>query len=806
MRKFGIALLLIIAAVAIWQLSTPVPEVPVPQKDTPQISKPDIAPVAKIDARSSLKVKDGWGYYFSFIEDSTGKLMSGVSAQLLWKESDEQQTKDINHDSHAGFVQLSKDHHEFSLRFSHPTHYSEQRSYNVSLSPENPTATLEVHMILGETVSGRVYDAATDKGIEGVKVGVGRRKSPGAVTGETGNYRIGGVRSGRKQIFLDHAKGYIDPPNMRNGSLVDISKGQALTGVDFALDKGIFASIQGMVVNAEGKPVSGIKVQTISYDDTMTGYQSAEDISANDGSFLLEELLVDDGFYVTATSKGLISEEVGPLSLTAEGIKDLTLELIPTGSISGQVVDVNSGKPVTEPSFIVDVIHTWRGRKSVGGKPTNLNDDGHFTISELAADTYGLFLNSHPNVYRSGWVTAQIEVTLEAGEHVKDVKLTFDHKAYLKSKMASKVKKPTKAPKPSMFPEVKGQIVRTGSSDPVTAFDLKIMHKTMGETRSQRSIQHPKGLFTIKENQGHTLELDISAKGYAPKRVKYTLDNPNDFKSPLVISLDPGAELEGRVVDTDGNGIAGAKVFIGFNPALMESGGFAHPADTTTGTDGSFMLNTLTDSSTRIYAQHPTYAVGFEDITPTHEHSSTLDIVLTEGGIIEGVVKLLGEPIPNTFIMALDESGKNIEIENSQTDKEGRYRITRLAPGDYTVYTNINDFSRTIKVFAEVADGMVTDADILFDDSQHSLSGLITLNGETPWSLTVQANVQSTTGLETTSVRAKDSSTYTIENLPAGEAEINVYASLRDGSRAKSTFTLTIEEGNYTQDLQLISE
>lgn len=812
MKKIALVFLLLLVAISVWVLrgssldssiSTPDETSPIEAVDEPE----NVTPVP---AQSIINVKEGWGYYISFRDQSTGKLMNDVSSQRSWKKNGETKTMDSDGSMSAGFVEVNKDLHEFTLKFSHPTHYSEQRSYTVSLSEEEPMANVEVLMIPGETISGRVYDSATNEGIAGVKVGVGRRKSPGAVTDDSGHYRIEGVRSGRKQIFLDHAKGYIDPPSMRNGSLVEVSKGQALTGVDFALEKGVFASIQGRVVDAEGNAVSGAKVSTISYDDTMTDYQSAEDVSAKDGSYVLEELQVDDGFYVTATTKGFISEELGPLSLSAEGIEDLELKLISTGSISGQVVDVNTGKAVPEPSFQVKMLYAWRGQNIAGGHPSNLSKDGSFTISELPPGQYGLYLDTHPNTFQTGWIKSQVEVELGVGEHMQDVKLTYDYDAYLKAKMAretTRVNQPSaQQPKPPTFPELKGQVLRAGTSDPVTAFDLKIMHKNMEETRSQRSIQDPNGRFTIREEQGHTLTLAISAKGYAPTSVRYTLDNPSEFKDPVIIALEPGAELEGHVLDTEGNGIAGAKVYIDFNPTLMETGGFSHPADATSGADGAFKLNTLTDSTTRIYAQHPTYAVGFDDIRPTREHSTTLDIVLNEGGVIEGVVSLRGEPIPDYRIMALNDAGTNIEIENNRTDEHGRYRITRLTPGEYTVYTNVDNFSRTVKVFAEVAEGMVTEADILFGDTPHSLSGSVTLNGEVPWSLSIQANVQSDKGLETISARSKDSSAYLIENLPAGEAAFTVYASLRDGTQGKDTFTLGIEDGSYTQDLQLTSE
>jgi len=810
---FVLALVLVIGAVLWFVLAHKRPTVETVSLPETQVSvSAPVAPPepAPVETPNAQPIQQDMAYIRGRVASlDSGQGVEGATVKVSPQGREEPFEQEDITDGEGNFSVATRGPGEYRVEVAHDVLVSEERRYEATVREGEATPELVIWMVSGGVVSGRVYDAVSGKGIAGVRVGANRSQVPGVTTDADGHYRLGGLRAGQRQIFLGHAKGYLNPPENSNGVRVSVSMEEEVPDVDFPLQPGVFGVIAGKVVDKEGRPVAGAEVTAVSYNELTTEARLGNDTSRIDGSFQVDELPVASGYYVTAKSGGFISEELGPLGLTDEGLHDLVLTLRPTGSISGQVVDVNSGKPVGEPEFVVDTRYVSRGRNIIGGRSGKLDEDGNFTIADLPPGAYGLFIDSHPGVFTTGIVEPQVTVDLEPGQHLTDIRLTFDYDLYLKSKAASKSAR-TESPRQAettrpKVGEVRGQVVNAKTNEAVTTFNLATEHNSGGgSSRSSRAVHDPEGRFTIGEEQGETLTITITARSYAPKQEEVEGGLGAQPAHDIVVRLQPGGLVDGDVVDPLGNAVAGAAVYIGVDPSLMDTDGQGSAPDSISGPDGSFHLDTLPAAATAIFASHPSFAVGSAEITASGAVSTQVRIVLRDGGAIEGTVRRSGQPLTEQWIGVLNESGTNMRFSGDRTDGQGHYRMEHVMPGRYTLYTGIEEFSRSLHLDAEVAEGMVTQVDFDFDETDNGIEGTVLLDGQEPSSLSVRAEMTTASGVEKIGFHSQTAAYY-LTNLPLGEADLYVIASGPGGARTDESLTVSITGGTVRHDFDLHS-
>lgn len=737
----------------------------------------------------------------------TGERVEGATVKVSWRKEGYPKAETTT-DENGTFFLDPETTGEFGIRVAHDTLVSEKRSYRAVFYDDDPGPEIVIGMVRGGTVSGRVYDANTNAGIAGVEIGVNRNRTPGAMTDAEGFYKITGVRKGIQQIQLAHAKGYLDSQTDSNGIELMVPLGGEISNVDIALQAGVFAVISGRVIDAEGDAVEGANVMALSYERSYADAETSKDKSDSDGIFNLEELQLAGGFYVAASTEESVSEEVGPLSLTNSGIQDLVLTLRPFGSISGIVVDETTGILVKEPSFAVDSLYRRFGGNSQGGRSGKLDENGKFTLVNLPPGPYGLFIDSSPNAFRSGFVRPLITIELAHGEHVKDVTLAIDYERYRRSADSfaemDRNPRPVEKPDEPKVGKVVGQVLHAQTGEAVRAFHLLTRHKYMGESRSNQSVHDVEGRFTIDANNGQTLTIEIESDGFVPHIEEVQGGIGDQQEQQVTIRLKPGAIVEGVIVDASGNSITGAQVFIEVDPGLMPRDHPVKTASAVSGAEGLFRLNTLPRNVSRIYAKHPGYAVGWADVSPTGQSATPLTIMLREGGVIEGSIRQSGLPLPDVNVMMIDENRENLKLSTNRTDREGRFRLERVPPGLYTLYTYV-ERNRSQFVKAEVEEGMITEVLFDFGGTENTLEGTVLLNSEIPSSFSVRIEVDTDLGLDKFNTGMIQSGDYTLVDLPIGNAKVHVSAQMKDGTRGEETITIPITGGAGRQDFDLRS-
>ncbi|GMV93206.1 MAG: hypothetical protein AMXMBFR82_29840 [Candidatus Hydrogenedentota bacterium] len=235
-----------------------------------------------------------------------------------------------------------------------------------------------------------------------------------------------------------------------------------------------------------------------------------------------------------------------------------------------------------------------------------------------------------------------------------------------------------------------------------------------------------------------------------------------------------GAVVEGVVRDQQGAPVADASIHIADNPT--QDNVLDKPAVTHTDSGGQFRIAHVNPEVHMVLADHPAYAPGWTGIKPEADTTAQVEILLTRGGAIEGVVTSGGIPQADAFVSAwLDASG-----HSDQTDAEGRYTLPRVPTGEWVINLILkgeDGVQREVKGSVVVEDDTITPLDFHLQPAVTDLSGTVRLRGETVQGGYVTLLIGSEQGFrEQRRESLDDSGTYTFERVPAGPAELSVTA------------------------------
>ena len=146
----------------------------------------------------------------------------------------------------------------------------------------------------------------------------------------------------------------------------------------------------------------------------------------------------------------------------------------------------------------------------------------------------------------------------------------------------------------------------------------------------------------------------------------------------MAVRLEPEATLAGVVVDKEGAPVANAGVIPGEAPQseAPENAVVAH-----TGSDGGFRLTGLTPDMTLVTVYHPDYAIVSAPVTLHAGQESSINVVLTQGGVIEGAVYLDNQPWPEQTVRLDAGRAENMFGVTAKTSESGAYRFDKVRIG-----------------------------------------------------------------------------------------------------------------------------
>lgn len=130
--------------------------------------------------------------------------------------------------------------------------------------------------------------------------------------------------------------------------------------------------------------------------------------------------------------------------------------------------------------------------------------------------------------------------------------------------------------------------------------------------------------------------------------------------------------ISGRLVDGDGNGVSGKRIFAG-------DASYQYYNETTTNATGHFSM-TVPESTYRLRANSSPTA-RLSDVSVTANDEASVELTVPERAYLTGQVSNASNAIPKATVIA--DSGDDVYV-NRSTDSNGNYNIT-VQPGEYSV-------------------------------------------------------------------------------------------------------------------------
>lgn len=245
----------------------------------------------------------------------------------------------------------------------------------------------------------------------------------------------------------------------------------------------------------------------------------------------------------------------------------------------------------------------------------------------------------------------------------------------------------------------------------------------------------------------------------------------------MIVRLNPGASLAGRVLDSAGKPVAGARIQLG--TVKNDPFGLRGDARATSSGDGSYRITSLTPGPIELTVVHANYPLTDAKTTVAAGTEGRLDIVMLKGGTVAGRVTVDGRPAPDQAVQVISTSMNfNSFDDDHRTDDTGRYTIAGIADGDVTVHAELemNGVSRSRMEQATVKNGQVTQVDFNFVSGRSAIEGTIFQDEGVPLRESVHVSVSMTGTMPTEefSTDSDENGRYVIEGLPAGQASLSV--------------------------------
>jgi hypothetical protein len=269
----------------------------------------------------------------------------------------------------------------------------------------------------------------------------------------------------------------------------------------------------------------------------------------------------------------------------------------------------------------------------------------------------------------------------------------------------------------------------------------------------------------------------------------------------VVIRLDGGARLTGRVLDSQGNGVSAAKLFIGEVPNgdwMMD-----REKRAVSGPDGTYEMVSLPAGSVRVSVFHSRFAPRSVDLNVTPAITNRADIVMSNGGMVTGVLTLDGSPMPQQSVHV---SAPNGTPQSANTDESGRYEIGGLPDGRIHINPTLQAPGvpfRGKTAYAEVTDGVVIEMDFDFVTGTSSVEGIVYDASDRPVGPLMRVSLHVETGDGVTDYmysQTDPSGYYQFESVPAGQARLRAW---RDSGAQTEAIVAIGERDRIRQDLRL---
>jgi hypothetical protein len=431
---------------------------------------------------------------------------------------------------------------------------------------------------------------------------------------------------------------------------IALSGGETRSGVVITIPRGI--EVTGIVTDARGVPLSGVAVTSSPSRPGNRGMMQLVigDLAGDDAAVLSDR----DGLFSMRVRQGPADFSFrlagyAPRRVTgvqvAPGVEPLEVAMEPGAAIEGRVVRADGSG--------VEGVNVGVIAEGAMASAVTL-PDGSFLLEDLVAGPMMLMANKEDE-----FIQQVKRVTAPA----RDVVIELP---------------------PGVT--VSGRVVDKETKKPVTDFQAGIQNDLRGGgmrivgPASARSFRDEAGSFVLENVPAGRLQLRVTAAGYVAQSVPGLVAEEDKPIRDLLVELDRGTTISGKITGPDGRAIQGATVRIeseDLGPG-MRGPGWGNQADA----EGSYTLEAVEPGERTISFS----ARGYLDETRTVEVSGRtmkLDVTLGKGATVSGtVVTDTGAPVADAVVSVRGSAASG--RTSARTDSGGNFRLEGIEPGLHT--------------------------------------------------------------------------------------------------------------------------
>ncbi len=574
----------------------------------------------------------------------------------------------------------------------------------VQLAANDSLSGIDFSLNKGGSISGQVTSSVDDTPLEGAHVAafllVNPKHKVHILTDEDGNYKLEGLHTGSYVVLSDKA-GYLgefydDVKRVSDATLVQVEEPNESAGIDFALD--MTSAITGVITNdADGSPIANavVNVRTLlSPRPIQWGHNRVGKTNAR-GEYAVQ---VPPGFYlVKAGAQGFAPEwfdnaekptEATPVQVFEDQHTTVDMALAPLGSVTGIVVDAETGEPLVGAKVNAFVEQKRQHRHF----KTMTDSLGMYTFPGLPAGDY--IITAHARDYLCEfWQEADslknaTLLTVENGAIITDINFTL----------------------------TKGGVISgivTSSEDETPIMDAIVTLKKQASHFKVKVRTNENGEFEIRGLQSGTYIASANARGFmkqwylnadtkedATPIELVAPDAVNDINFALNMSETSDTGITGIVID-DSTGLPIDGAMVAIIPLT-----FAQPRRALTGPDGTFEILGVKPGKYLALARAEGYIGEFYNDVHRWFKATPIKVVRDqmtlgidfglapreEGAyMITGtIVDPSGAPVDGALIIA-EDNGEIVAAEMS--DADGSYELDNIPAGTYKLSASMVSYN-----------------------------------------------------------------------------------------------------------------
>ncbi|MEO6259895.1 MAG: carboxypeptidase-like regulatory domain-containing protein, partial [Thermoanaerobaculia bacterium] len=517
-----------------------------------------------------------------------------------------------------------------------------------------------------------IFRAATSEMGGPVMVGP-RFNGPGAgFSAPDGHFVLRSVTTDSELRIEANRKGY--PAAHTSG--IRLSPGERKSGVLLTIPHGL--SLSGKVTDHDGKPLSGVSVDTQESSAEgqggmrrmmiFRGQERGDETirTASDGTFLTR---VKEGTYdVILKREGFAVKSVRGVAVSPTS-KPMEITLDPGVEVSGRVTRGGTG---------VEGVNVGVGG-SGGFTNTVTQADGSFVLADLSPGPAMLSVNK-PDAF----VQQMRPVTIPARDVIIDL---------------------------PQGGRITGRVVDKASKHPVTSFQAGVTTSRSGggmvfmAPPMLKAFTSDDGSFALDNVPPGSTEVVVNAPGYTTGRVPALNVEDGKTLADVEVAVETGVTLTGRVTGPDGSALSGVEVRPDQSPGANRVMRFDNRnSGVVTDPRGEYVLDALEPgektfefSRQGLVSQSKTVALSGDKVT--------LNVQLSAGVRVSGVVvNEGGGPVSDAMVEASSATDSSFGRQ-ARSDSSGNFQLEGLVGGHYTLSASKKGFASAIQRDVDLSAG-----------------------------------------------------------------------------------------------------